>query len=34
MNAIKGRLLALGAALVVVGAAKSLETAGVEDALN
>lgn len=34
MNAIRGRLLALGAAIVFVGATKALETAGVEDALG
>ena len=33
MNTIRGRFLALGAAIVFVGATKALETAGFEDAL-
>ena len=34
MNAIRGRLVALGTAIVFVGAAKALEAAGIEDALE
>jgi hypothetical protein len=34
MKAIRGRLLALGAAVVFVSASKAMEAAGVEDALG
>lgn len=34
MKAIKGRFVALGAAVVLVSASKAMEAAGVEDALG